>query len=505
MTTIFSCSKNEVKELQEIKFTYKSYVDKINEYSIKEFKEIPFEGLKNLNFPFFKGAIWIEIKLKNIGNEKKEIVIQNNDRINWNYDLFKLNETKDKLFLDKIKDVKYKDSRTFNFTKPNFKIILNPHQEKTVFLHTTSCGRVVRATPSIVSLNQFIKIMNLETIKNIFFYGVLFIIFLINVFYWKVFKRKVYFMYVLYIVSTGFFYVGFDGYLYGIGIPINIAEHIVFVLFRCLVFSLMMFSATFLNIKKTKPKFYSFLKKYTLFVIITTSLYQFFFCIDKVGEIHVVEFFFGFGWLILLINMIVISRKRSETKYYVLAMSVVLAFVLIGIMNIYLTTEVTGKVFFKIGTTLEFVIFTYTTALILKRNIKKVQEYEQQQIALKYTNEELKLQLIKINNAQFKKTDLLSIFKLLEYNLTNKEEWISFKNKYQELNPNFLSNLLKVHSNLSKTELRLLILVKIGFTQKEISTMLYIVESSVKKAKQRVRKKMNVNNTLSLSGYLSGF
>ena len=75
----------------------------------------------------------------------------------------------------------------------------------------------------------------------------------------------------------------------------------------------------------------------------------------------------------------------------------------------------------------------------------------------------------------------------------------------KELDPDFYKNLLKEHPNLTKAETRLLTLIKIGFTQKEISKVLFIAESSVKKARQRVRKKIAIKPEICLTNYLTSF
>ena len=98
--------------------------------------------------------------------------------------------------------------------------------------------------------------------------------------------------------------------------------------------------------------------------------------------------------------------------------------------------------------------------------------------------------------------EFLSILKLLESNLNDEQEWVSFKAKVNEINPSFIQNLQAKHDELSKNDLRLLLLVKIGFMQKEISKMLFIAESSVKKSKQRIRKKLNLSPDITLSEFL---
>ncbi|WP_075341713.1 7TM diverse intracellular signaling domain-containing protein [Tenacibaculum agarivorans] len=474
-------SSEHKNDLSHITFTYNYYIDKANEFQINKSLEIPFRNSTPINFPFFKGTIFIKITLNNTSPLQQELVLFNNDIINRNYYFYTLSHTPN------IQQTPC-NNRSFSFSKPNYKITLHPNEQKVYYIQCKSDGRAIRATPHIVSLNHFISLMRQENIKNTFFYGVIFIILLINIFYWRFLQKKVYLYYVSYILFTLLFYLGFDGYLFNLGISDTIIEHFIFFALKCMVFALLLFSAYFLNIKNSNPNFYKHLKRYTAMIMVSVLVYQLFFCTYEVGKIHIIEFCFGFVWLFLLIYMIVIAlqKNRANTRYYLLAISTALFFVLIGIINISLKTGTTGKFLFKIGTTIEFIIFTYVTAKILERNTKKLQS-----------------KLSEVHTHQLKKTDLLTIFKLLEANITCEEEWTTFKNKLQELNPNFLTNLYQNHPTLSKSEIRLLTLVKIGFTQKEIANVLYIAQESVKKAKQRVRKKIGLSKEITLSNYLA--
>src|SRR5690606_24547153 len=101
------------------------------------------------------------------------------------------------------------------------------------------------------------------------------------------------------------------------------------------------------------------------------------------------------------------------------------------------------------------------------------------------------------------KTDLISIFKLLENSLTTDMEWDEFKLKFEELKPEFFEKLLAHQPSFTKSEIRLLTLIKIGYAQKEIANMLSIAPDSVKKARSRVRKKINLPENASLKELFS--
>ena len=68
-----------------------------------------------------------------------------------------------------------------------------------------------------------------------------------------------------------------------------------------------------------------------------------------------------------------------------------------------------------------------------------------------------------------------------------------------------MSSLLTAYPNLSKSEIRLLTLIKIGYSQKEIVSILNIAPDSVKKSKNRFRKKLNIRESIHLDDFLLKF
>ena len=100
---------------------------------------------------------------------------------------------------------------------------------------------------------------------------------------------------------------------------------------------------------------------------------------------------------------------------------------------------------------------------------------------------------------------LVSVFKLIENSFSSNADWNHFKEKFETLNPNFVAVLLEKHPKLTKSEIRLLTLIRIGYSQKEIAHILNIAPDSVKKSRSRVRKKLDLSESIHLSAYLANF
>lgn len=80
---------------------------------------------------------------------------------------------------------------------------------------------------------------------------------------------------------------------------------------------------------------------------------------------------------------------------------------------------------------------------------------------------------------------------LLESHLMTEENWMSFKRQFENEYPEFSSYLKTNFPSLTNSNLRIIYLQKLGFSNLEISEILGITLDAVKKAKQRLKKKLS--------------
>ena len=83
--------------------------------------------------------------------------------------------------------------------------------------------------------------------------------------------------------------------------------------------------------------------------------------------------------------------------------------------------------------------------------------------------------------------------------------WEHFDTSFKALHGNFIQNLSKKHSNLSKSESKLCSLLRLGMDTKEISSILCKTPESIKTARYRVRQKLKLKREQDLSTYLDKF
>ena len=481
------------------------------EKDIQDFNQVKFEHFEDLNLGFFKGNIWIKLVIKNKENQNKSYMFLSNDRFNRNYLFYKHYEQDNSLKLVNLIRNKLKlDNRTFNNPNPNFKIDLAPNEHATYLITSTSDGRTKDATPRIVSIEDYFTFVNESMIFNIIFYGLIICLIIVNIYHWSIYKQKIYFYYIIYIISTFLVYLGIEGYLHNLWFKQIFIDHFIFVAVKIWAFSLIIYTAKFLETEIVAPKYYNFIKLALVIVLGGTLIYQFTFFYTSIQHLHYFENVLSFIWLIIIIGIVLISTKtkKLELKYYLIPLACFILFTIIGLIDVHFQI-LPGNSFsyVKIGAIVELSGFTYFMAILIK---KKLQNSVQLESELLKKKQELIITSKKLNESEkrlsrkdsIEKTDLIGVLKLVENSLSTDIEWNDFKEKFKELNPSFHEQLLVNHPNLSKSEIRLLTLIQIGYSQNEIARILNIAPDSVKKAKNRVRKRLNLPESLILNDYL---
>ena len=491
----------------DVEHSFKSAI--ITSQEIKDFNQVQFKELNDLNLGFFKGNIWIKLDVEN-KNEPASLIVLCNDLINRNYRFYKLNKKTNKLITKKETNLKKDDHRTFNYAKPNFLINLKSDEKATFYIQTFSDGRILQASPKLISLNKFQELKQQSLLFDIIFYVAIVIIIIINLIYFQVVKNTIYYFYGAYILSSCLMYLFVEGRIYGLGIEHSVVDHMMFISIRIWVFTAVLFTVNFLETKLLAPKFYQFIKVVLILTLGLSTVYQVLFYSSSISTLHKAENIIGFMWIILslLIVRVSFNKRKEKSTYYLISYLLLLFFITIGLIDSH-ANILPGDPFsyFKIGTLLEFIGFTYFIALLIKNKLKKTNKLENELLIntqeLSATSEKLIESEKRLSSqVSVKKTDLISVLKLVENSLSTEEEWDDFKTKFKELNQNFHKKLIANHPNLTKSEIRLLTLIQVGYSQKEIAGILNIAPDSVKKAKSRVRKKLSLNDSIILNEYL---
>lgn len=112
-----------------------------------------------------------------------------------------------------------------------------------------------------------------------------------------------------------------------------------------------------------------------------------------------------------------------------------------------------------------------------------------------------------LENVQLKYNDAgvaANLDKMMQAHIMTDESWAEFKKLFLKVHTAFFYNLRHRYDNLSGTDIRLLALIKLKLNNREMSGMLGITVDGVKKAKQRLRKKMNLLEDNELEDVVNG-
>lgn len=88
--------------------------------------------------------------------------------------------------------------------------------------------------------------------------------------------------------------------------------------------------------------------------------------------------------------------------------------------------------------------------------------------------------------------------KLRQYSILTEEDWNDFRNLFEKVQIGFFDKLKLQFPDLTPSEQRLLALMKLKLSKREMAGMLGIAPDSIKKTRQRIRKKINVQDDAAL-------
>jgi DNA-binding CsgD family transcriptional regulator len=82
--------------------------------------------------------------------------------------------------------------------------------------------------------------------------------------------------------------------------------------------------------------------------------------------------------------------------------------------------------------------------------------------------------------------------KLRQYSILTEDDWTEFRKLFEKVQIGFFDKLKQKFPDLTPSEQRLLALMKLKLSKREMAGMLGIAPDSIKKTRQRIRKKINV-------------
>lgn len=155
----------------------------------------------------------------------------------------------------------------------------------------------------------------------------------------------------------------------------------------------------------------------------------------------------------------------------------------------------------------------------VEEGLKKIKQ-QNHQLEVETKNREItaiSLQLIAKNKALAKMRNIIQkagnednvnnkLLRELERNISNslneEKDWLKFKEVFEKVHPDFFETIKQNFPELSKTEIRVCVFIKISMTNNEISKMLNISQTSVIKCRYRIRKKLQLDSSENLDEFI---
>ena len=114
------------------------------------------------------------------------------------------------------------------------------------------------------------------------------------------------------------------------------------------------------------------------------------------------------------------------------------------------------------------------------------------------TLENLKQKAKELQDKEASNNGYQQLITSINFDLQDDNNWDNFARYFEEVHKDFNSNVAKKYPEITPNELRLMALLKMNLSSKEIANILNISIPGIKKARQRLRKKMNLSSTDSL-------
>ena len=94
------------------------------------------------------------------------------------------------------------------------------------------------------------------------------------------------------------------------------------------------------------------------------------------------------------------------------------------------------------------------------------------------------------------------ISRMIEFDAVDEEMWDQFSKEFMVLHSDFMNQLVQEFGSFTKTEMRLISLMKMNLSSKDIAGILRISDTGLKKARYRLRKKLGLDSKVNLQSYL---
>jgi DNA-binding CsgD family transcriptional regulator len=115
-----------------------------------------------------------------------------------------------------------------------------------------------------------------------------------------------------------------------------------------------------------------------------------------------------------------------------------------------------------------------------------------------------KLELLIRDDKRDQKKQLQQLIHQINQNFNHDQYWNEFRETFEQIHQPFFDNLKKYSDDLTGNDLRMLSLIKLNMASKDMATLLGISQDSLRVSRYRLKKKLNLGQDESLTGFVQG-
>ncbi len=269
---------------------------------------------------------------------------------------------------------------------------------------------------------------------------------------------------------------------------------------------------------KQLARFEEALKHYEQFNTIKVELLG----LTKAKEFREIEARYALNKKQQRINHLEEVNRLNESKmvgfYWIGGLSVVLAIVVFWLMVLYIKKlRIKKRLAAQENLVLskEIQVLGEANEIVVNENAGLIEQIDHKQrelasIALHQTHnrvylDELKTKLKKITiDSVQTRSEIQEVAQTLQKLRVFEKDWETFKIHFETVHPTFFTKVQEIcHGQLTPNELRHCAYVKLKLTLKETASFLNVGEKAVKMARYRLKKKLKIDATTSLSNYIA--
>lgn len=414
--------------------------------------------------------------------------------------------------------------------------ISNTTEQKTIFLRLNI--RLPRQFPIFLATSQtFLEKQITHLFLNGLFYGFILVIVLYNLFLWFILKDRSYLYYIFYILFSGLLLMHFDGITYSYLWPSSpwVNDHPA-IIASIPIFFACLFVASFLDLSTNSPRLQTGLWLIAGFLVAACLLSIAGYKFIALGLSQFVAF--SGSVYFILIGVLVLRNGYKPARYYLIGWSVLIIGVLIFLAKDMSWIAYNGLTAnsLKIGIGAESVLIAFALADRInfykteknRYEAEKVQaENEQIRMAGELENAERLLQEytenlrrknllieqlsnepdhaeLRLNGSKPEHEQQELIERLLQSIILTEENWIEFRKLFDRVYIGYIYRIKSTYVNLTETDIRLITLMKLQLNYREMANMLGVTTEAVRKARQRLRKKLGLKQEDNMEKLLSG-